>query len=157
MSRRRPGNGSATLLDMLSNLFYFSPLPSGGGGWRDREEERGRERARGTWESHPPPAGYPPRTHRRHFPISRQAAASSLARSHCSSFSAFPGFHLASSHSSGSFLRRCDEEEREKGRERGRGTKREKGDAEGGWSGLAGAAMERESAVRSFGTRTKRG
>lgn len=60
MSRRRPGNGSATLLDMLSNLFYFSPpptTPSAVDGERaatrrvanaerrtETERERGRER-----------------------------------------------------------------------------------------------------------------
>ena len=71
MSRRRPGNGSATLLDMLSNLFYFSPpptTPSAVDGERaatrrvanaerrteterEREGERGRERSgRTRWE-----------------------------------------------------------------------------------------------------------
>lgn len=39
MSRRRPGNGSATLLDMLSNLFYFSLFLAGG----EQREEGGRE------------------------------------------------------------------------------------------------------------------
>lgn len=42
MSRRRPGNGSATLLDMLSNLFYFSLFLSGGESAGGREG--GRER-----------------------------------------------------------------------------------------------------------------
>lgn len=43
MSRRRPGNGSATLLDMLSNLFYFSLFLAGG---EQRKEERERKRDR---------------------------------------------------------------------------------------------------------------
>lgn len=43
MSRRRPGNGSATLLDMLSNLFYFSLFLAEG---EHREEERERKKDR---------------------------------------------------------------------------------------------------------------
>jgi len=45
VSRRRPGNGSATLLDMLSNLFYFS-LFLAGGEYREKERERNRDRER---------------------------------------------------------------------------------------------------------------
>lgn len=53
MSRRRPGNGSATLLDMLSNLFYFSLFLARERGVtgkeetkRERERESGHERER---------------------------------------------------------------------------------------------------------------
>lgn len=79
MSRRCPGNGSATLLDMLSNLFYFSLFLARGGEHGKREEES--ERARGVDAEgdaerrtllHLPATL---RTRRRHFPISRQASA----------------------------------------------------------------------------------
>lgn len=49
MSRRRPGNGSATLLDMLSNLFYFSLFLARERGVTGKEEtkrESGHERER---------------------------------------------------------------------------------------------------------------
>lgn len=47
MSRRRPGNGSATLLDMLSNLFYFSLFLARERGVTGKEEtKRERERTR---------------------------------------------------------------------------------------------------------------
>lgn len=50
MSRRRPGNGSATLLDMLSNLFYFSLFLARAEreGEPARKRETGREGKRGT-------------------------------------------------------------------------------------------------------------
>lgn len=46
MSRRRPGNGSATLLDMLSNLFYFSLFLARERGVTGKEETK-RERESG--------------------------------------------------------------------------------------------------------------
>lgn len=80
MSRRRPGNGSATLLDMLSNLFYFSPPPTTpsvvdgeraatrrvANTERQTETEREKERERKKWKNalgenrYPPPYLLPP-------------------------------------------------------------------------------------------------
>lgn len=64
MSRRRPGNGSATLLDMLSNLFYFSLFPAGGEQHRERKREKERETVRR-------------RERERRLPKERQSAPSS--------------------------------------------------------------------------------
>lgn len=78
MSRRRPGNGSATLLDMLSNLFYFSLfLARQGSTKRKRKRTRSKE---GDAEREHTLLHLPAtlRTRRRHFPISRQASAPAL-------------------------------------------------------------------------------
>lgn len=149
MSRRRPGNGSATLLDMLSNLFYFSLFLARERGVTGKEEtkreradmrEKEKERRRRTsrdrrGEAHPPPSTLPAtlRTRRRHFPISRQASAPALFPSTHTRPPSVPPFFLSlvSSRSFASFSRRK--------RKWKRGTKREKGKKEVRWW-----AMKRE-------------
>lgn len=90
-----PGQRLCHLIGYVEQFILFFPTLSGGGGrkgerqaeWRIAEREKEREERRG--ENHPPPPPPPipsvslrrvpsARTHRRHFPISRQAFACSL-------------------------------------------------------------------------------
>lgn len=154
MSRRRPGNGSATLLDMLSNLFYFSLFLSREGS-APREEERrgGRERERDDrrrrGEAHPPPLTcYPPHTSTPFSNIASSERSRSLTLSPPSP-SPPPLHHLplVSSRFFVLFSRRK--------RKWKRGTKREKGKKGARWAARAGGGCgggERErGATASFG------
>lgn len=159
MSRRRPGNGSATLLDMLSNLFYFSLFLAGGEehGKREEESERARgEDAEGEAEAHPPPLTcYPPHTS---TPFSNIASSE---RSRSLSPPAFPPPLLLSSplpspsfHPSFSrfvSLLRSFLEEEEKMEARHETRKREERSLVGGAGGEKGGGERKRGATVSFG------
>lgn len=160
MSRRRPGNGSATLLDMLSNLFYFSLFLAGGEehGKREEESERARgEDAEGEAEAHPPPLTcYPPHTSTPFSNIASSERSRSLSppafplppssSRHLSPRPRFTHLSLVSSRSFVLFSR--------KKRKWKRGTKREKGKKGvwvGGAGGEKGGGERKRGATVSFG------
>lgn len=128
MSRRRPGNGSGTLLDMLSNLFYFSPLSRG----RNGEGGSGIARERDGAATLHLPATLP----RAHIDAIFQYRVKRPLAS-------LPPPRLVSSRSPpGSFLREED-------RMRGRGARNEKKGAQMEAAGVAGG-MDRDERARSL-------
>lgn len=138
-----PGQRLCHLIGYVEQFILFFPTPRAGaeGGAAERRNAVGRESARDVGE--PPSTCRLPSAHTS-TPFSNIASSGrQLSRSRRSSPSAFPGFHLASSRSSALVSP-------SPGRERERNGTRERHEKKGMRKEAAGAAMVRESALRSF-------